>query len=586
LFYKRNTKLEIIIMDKKYNWKIFKIKVEIFLISLLLSSAMVLNGQIQCKPAASSFVFTPTPVNQIRLIDWDKFPEFTLPFSIVYNGPRFGDNKQQPLKHGFSHLSNYSGADSATLPVKNRALIYYGVAYLFQNPQPWQLIRSPWGNDMDGYRRKWRGEMAAYASHFNDTKGTPSPAADLLILDIERHWEGEFLLATDLAILAMKNDPTLPAQYSKLPDKQFVETYKKDMLKLYAEPLTYMKNNGLLTKFNKISSYGDVPIKFQGLNIEANQWADWQTNKDRLSYIMKDTSNIQFGGPFYNQLDFLCPSAYVQAEYGANPKAKGGNYLSEVLFQIEVNKAWSKKEIWPFIWLRYEDFSLQYPRFVKPFQAEALAIFPFMAGAKGAILWEDAFDPIDINYTTYEYYINGLYRLSLYKSFFEGANEFVQIENARDLNANQLPIWRGVVKDNKILVAANNPYAADNEVTKMEVRYKKWNTTIVLKGKETFLCAFDLFDITENEPLIDIYRFKILDNPLSQNKIRFEMQLSKNQQFEVSMMSNKGERIFKSTFNGINGYHTYETNLNSLPKGVYTIEIKLEKGNIIKKIVN
>ncbi|MES2798296.1 MAG: T9SS C-terminal target domain-containing protein, partial [Bacteroidota bacterium] len=476
-----------------------------FLVLLIVNSlGYSVFGQINCTPANSNFLFTPTPLSQNKFIGWDKFPEFSLPFKIIYNGPRFGDQNRQPLKHGFSHLSSYSGPDSVNLPVKNRALIYYGVAYNFPKPQPWQIIRSPWNNDINGYRAKWRGEMFAYATHFSDTKGSRSPAADLLIIDVERHWEGQFQLATDLSILGIKNDPLVPKEYSQLTDNQFVERYKRDMLKLYTEPLDFMKNDGLLSKFNSISSYGDVPIRYQGLNIEGNQWPDWQTNPSRLSYLMKDTLTNNLGGSFYSQLDFMSPSIYIQADYATNPKARGGNYLAEMLFQIEANKSWTKKDIVPFAWLRYEDFSLPYPRFVKPFQAEAMAIFPFLAGAKGLVLWEDSFVNLEtVNFTTYEYFINGLYRLSLYKSFFEENYELVQTQNARDLFLNQLPVWRGVVKDGKILIAAHNPYAGDNEITNMQVAYKNWFTTIQLKGKEVFLCSFDLVNITSNEPSID-----------------------------------------------------------------------------------
>ncbi len=558
----------------------------IFCILIWFSFLQISNGQINCDNVNSTFNFNPTPFSQNKFINWDSFPEFSLPFKIVYNGPRFGDNKQQPLKHGFTHLSQYSGADSANLPVKNRTLIYYGVAYIFPRPQPWQTIRSPWGNDLADYQAKWRGEMAAYASHFIDTKGTRSPAADMLILDIERHWEGEFQSATDRSILAIKNDPKVPKEYSQLTDAQFIERYKTDMLKLYAEPLTFMKNDGLLTKFNSYSSYGDVPIKFQGLNIEANQWADWQTNPVRLSYLMKDEDTKKFGGVFYNQMDFLCPSVYVQAEYAANPKSRGGNYLSEMLFQIEVNRAWSKKDILPFVWLRYEDFSLQYPRWIKPYQAEAMAIFPFMAGAKGTVLWEDSFEPVDINYTTYEHYINGLYRLSLYKSFFEGNFEFVQAENARDLNAKQLPVWRGVVKNNKILIAAQNPYASENEITKLVVSHKKWSNTINLIGRNVFLCSFNLADITGNEPLANTFNFKILENPLTLNSLKFSLNLPLNQEFEVAVLSANGNTIYNEEKTGFQGEKVYDVNLKGLNKGVFILQLKFENGIITKKISN
>lgn len=553
----------------------------------IFESNSVLIAQFNCIPTNSSFTFTPTPLIQNKFINWDKFPEFSLPFKIVYNGPRFSDQNQQPLKHGFSHLSSFSGPDSATLPVKNRALVYYGLAFIFPRPQPWQTIRSPWGNDLQDYRNKWRGEMAAYAYHFMDTRGSRSPAADMFILDVERHWEGEFEFASDISILAIKNNPQVPKVYSQLSDNQFIERYKRDMLKLYAYPLEYMKSDGLLTKFNTISSYGDVPIRFQGLNIEANQWADWTTNPARLSYLMKDTLTANLGGPFYNQMEFLSPSVYVQAEYGTNPKVKGGNYLSNLLFQIESNLAWSNKENIPFVWLRYEDFSLPYPRWVKSFQAEALAIFPFMAGAKGQILWEDSFVSIDnTNFTTYEHYINGLYKLSNYKSFFEGNYELVKENNARDLFTKQLPVWRGVVKDGKILVAAQNPYAADNETTNLIVKHKGWSNTVALKGKEVFLCSFNYQQITANEPIIEGHKLIIENNPLIENHLNFKFELTEKQAVSVKLLDTSGKLVFEEKVQGNIGENTFNTYISNLPKGLFIIRIESNKGVYFKKIVN
>jgi hypothetical protein len=545
------------------------------------------NAQFDCLPANNTFVFSPTPVLQTKVIDWAKFPEFSLPFKIIYGGPRFRDNLQLPLKHGFSHLSTYFGADSVNLPIKNRAFIWYGVAFNFQKPQPWQEIRSPWANDIDGYRNKWQSEMAAFATHFEDTKGTNSPAADIFMMDIERHWEGQFTLATDISILNQKNNPLVPKVYSSLTDAQYVDRYKKDMLKLYAEPVRYLKSQELLSKFNKISSYADVPIKYQGLNIEGNQWADWQTNTERLSYLMKDTLTNKLGGDFFNQLDVLSPTCYIQADYASNPKARGGNYLSEFLFQIEVNKAWSSKEISPFVWLKYEDSSLPGNRFVKSYQAEAMAIFPFMAGAKGLWLWDDgnSFNNND-NYATYEYFINGLYKLSLYKSFFEGDFTYYMPVNARDLNVNQSPVWRGVVKGDQILVAAQNPYAAENEVTKLPISYKNWSNSITLKGREVFLCAFKIVDVTAIESIEKQYDLKILDNPLSQNTIKINFQAETHENLKINLKTINGISVFTELIIAKSTENSFVKYLPNLPKGEYLLSFETQNGTISRKIIN
>jgi hypothetical protein len=559
----------------------------VFLFFILFLWNISSYGQFDCIPANNTFSFSPSPLAQTKFIDWAKFPTFSLPFNIVYGGPRFGDSNQSPLKHGFSHLSTYFGSDSTNLPPKNRALIWYGVAYDFRNPQPWQLIRSPWANNLDNYRIKWESEMAGYASQFNDTKVTKSPAADIFMMDIERHWEGQFQFVTDLSILAQKNNVLTPKNYSSLSDLQYVNRYKNDMLNLYSAPINYLKSAGLLTKVNKISSYADVPIRYQSSNIEGNSWADWQSKSSTLSYLMKDTVSGNLGGSLYGQLDMLAPSAYIQADYASNPKVRGGNYLSELLFQIEVNKAWSKKESMPFVWLRYEDFSLPGARFVKSYQAEAMAIFPFMAGSNSLWLWDDGdtFQAND-NYATYEYFINGLYKLSLFKSFFTGNYAFYAPQNARDLNVNQLPVWRAIVKDNQILIAAQNPYAAENEVTKLPVSYKGWSNIITLTGREVFLCAFKLVDITAVETPKSDFSVKLLNNPVINQVLSFKIENLHNQLISIQLKLPNGNEFFKETFMLKAGEQNYSKYLPDWPKGEYLLSISTEKGVVTKKIVN
>lgn len=76
-------------------------------------------AQNSCQP--SSFLLKPTTQN--RIIEWQKFPEFSLPFPIVYGGPRFGDFQKLPLKYGFSHLATSDGND-ADLPRNQRAAVW------------------------------------------------------------------------------------------------------------------------------------------------------------------------------------------------------------------------------------------------------------------------------------------------------------------------------------------------------------------------------------------------------------------------------------------------------------------------------
>lgn len=548
----------------------------IFGLIFSLHNSITTLAQLPCIPASgSSFSFSPTPASQNSFINWAAFPSFSLPFKIIYSGPHFDPNSNTVLSRGFSHLSSNA---FASLPASQRAFLYYGVAYNFFNPQPWQLIRSPWGNDLAGYQNKWKGEMTDYAKLFDDTRQSQIPTADILALDIERHWEGQFDAASNLAILAEKNNALVPDRYKQLTDNEYLRRYKLDMLQLYSKPL----NESIFQQFTHIGSYADVPIRYQEANIEANSWTDWQQNTNRLSYLMRDSTSGQLGGPFYKQLSLMMPSIYVQNEYSALPKAKGGDYLAQMLFQIEVNKAWSAKEIIPFVWLRYENQSLAGDRYVKSYQAEAMAIFPFFSGAKGLWLWED---PAEINrqqnWTMYEHFIHGLYKLSNYKSFFSGSHELYMAQPARDLYAEQLPVWRAVVKDNKILIAAQNPYAAENETTKLDVNYKEWRNTISLKGREVFLCAFDLFKVTDAEKN-NYSGLKILENPINNHQLTIENQGAPSL-YEVTIHDKQGRKIFSQSRHFEKGI----TNilLPRISKGIYLLSAQNNRQKIYKKIL-
>lgn len=96
-------------------------------------------------------------------INWGQFPTFSLPFKLIYNGPRLGDSLQSPLKHGFSHLATFTQYDSQ-LARDKRALIWYGVASIAG--QPWYEIESPWGNDLALYKQKWTNDMQGLATLF------------------------------------------------------------------------------------------------------------------------------------------------------------------------------------------------------------------------------------------------------------------------------------------------------------------------------------------------------------------------------------------------------------------------------------
>ena len=397
----------------------------------------------------------------------------------------------QPLQHGFSHIVQVTGSEFGTLiQPPQRAVDFVGFAYGLN--QPWETLQSPWNNDKAAYGAKWTRFLSDVAGGQTDGQGKFLLNSGIMSVDIER------FLDTDSRILTLKQNPATPAQYRALSDDAFLVRYKKDVVALYGEGMRFIRDRANLTN-TRLTTYSDTPIRNQYLNIPANTWTDWTTNPVRVNYMTKDTTTGQIGGPFYEQLDALAPSAYYFYDY---PNPLASDYLGYLLFQVEANRAWSPKPVIPYVWLRYHESTVPDNHFIQPFMAEATAIFPFFSGASGLWLWDNIglANTRQETYTAYESFIHGLYRLSRFSDMFQSPYELVIETPARDLVANQLPVWRGVYKNNKLLVAAQNPYAkTDDQPTTLTVGYKAWRTTITLTGRQTYLCQFDIPLITATD---------------------------------------------------------------------------------------
>lgn len=445
---------------------------------LLVGFGMLL--QFSSSLGQSSFVFVPSI--EKGTINWQQFPEFTLPFLNVYNGPRLKNDIQEPLKHGFSHLSRYNEND-ADLPVKQRALLWYGVASVAG--QPWYDIESPWGNNLREYQNYWSGFMSSIANEFNNTRGLDFPQYDFMVLDIERE------RPSDLSILSLKQSPSIAQTYKNLPDSVFLERYKRDIMNLYAQPMNYLWDKGF-PRTTKIASYSDAPIKNQEFPI-GYSWKTILNDPTPLSYFMKDSLTNTVGGPFYAQNTHLTPSAYLCYEYRNFPNYSNVAYQ---LFQVEANRARSNKDIILFEWLGYnrcQNSNYAFNQSIPKHLIEAQAIMPYFSGAKGIFLWEGPLANQDtMNLTKYEYFINGLYRLAQYKNFFTGDYSLYIPKTAHQHFADYDPIWRAVIKGDSVLIAAINEFAGDNDITNLSIRIGSWTKNIALKGKETFLQAFAL----------------------------------------------------------------------------------------------
>lgn len=543
-----------------------------FLYLLFLLTNSIVAAQVRCADP-SSF----TPVSQPNRIEWSKFPDFNLPFTIVYGGPRFDAVQGQPLKHGFSHIVYVRDDEFGTfVKPTQRALEWSGFAFGLN--QPWETAESPWNNNLTAYRSRWEQWMNNIAGGLQTSEGKYNLQSSLLMVDIER------FKGSDTRILTLKQHTTTPTPYRQLSDAAFLDRYKKDMTALYGESLQYIRDRADLSGI-PMSTYSDVPIRNTYLNVIGNSWTDWTTNSGRVSYLTKDTTTFtKIGGPFYEQLDYLTPSGYYYYDYTS---ALAPDYLAYLLFQVEANRAWSPKPVIPFVWMRYHDCCGNYPNFIQPFMAEATAIFPFFSGAKGLWLWDvPAFETTrQDNYAVYEQFIYGLYRLSRFSDMFEGDYKLVIETPARDLMDARKPVWRGVVKNNNILIAAQNPYATNNQKTTLTVRYENWQQSIELTGRQVYLCQFDMSVIMSNDDLTNT--IQVFPTPTS-DYLTIEWPSSLNKSVEISVMNLLGQQVLCHTpTQQQSSGTTQQTTLSvaDLPSGLYFIQYKAGQSQVVKRFL-
>jgi hypothetical protein len=499
-----------------------------------------------------------------KLVDWNLFPEFSLPFQVIYGGNIQNGNLNGPLNHGFSHISDFNFLKY--LPIEKRAMIYYGAAYPNAN-QPWENLRSPWGNNLETYSNKWNFEYDFYADLIGNKQLLE---ADIFAFDIEAVWR------FDHEILALR-DKSIPAEYKVLNDADFLKTYKRDMRNLYASAVKTFMTNGKQVNL-KTASYADSPIVNTFSNIQGKTWEKWQTDKSATNFITNDEEG-NIGGEFYNNLDIVSPSTYYYYDY---PHPFAGEYLSYLLFQIEANKAWTNKPVIPFVWLRYSFISEFKNKDIKPWMAEATAIFPFFSGADGLWLWDnsDLFNSA-MDFTQYEYFNKGLFRLSEFKSFFEGEHKLVIETSARNYNENKQPIWRGVVKGNEILIAAHNPFAKnENEEVNIGVSYGNFSRVIKLKGYEVFLCKFDMSTLGLNQEL----PFNVYPNPVADFlKVDFESQTAG--EANIRFFSNNGRLLKSETKTVVKGINNFEIDIKDVLVNQFIINVIIDNQMFTKKVI-
>jgi calcineurin-like phosphoesterase family protein len=532
---------------------------------ILIFSVFSISAYPQVCPTALDFDFKPSqPGNGIN---WLQFPEFDLPFNIVYGGPSRFASSELMFKRGYTHFSNPNFIH--LIPEKNRAFIQYSVANT--NPaQPWMTHKSPFNNDLNVSQRYWDTEITRMIA---ETNGKDRIAADIFVFDIETQ------LKSDDSILVLKNLSIVPQQFRSLSNQQFIEQYKRGIQDLYGKAMQYVLDKGKVTAQN-ISSYSDAPILNTFLNIQGRSWDAWKSDKSAVNYVCYDFNKNQVGGLAYNSQTFMTPSAYFYYDY---PHPFAGEYLSYLLFQIEANRAWTNKDQMVFVWGKYsfnKEFVL---RNIKPWMAESMAIFPFFAGAKGLWLWEDP-TITENDMSNYEYFTKGLYRLSKFKNMFEGDYKLIETISAREYNQTKKPIWRGVQKDNKLLIAAHNPNAkSDTEEVKVFVSYGNFNREITLKGYEIFLCQFDLSLPTAIEPNINFTELKCFPNPTSES-ISVQFQLKSSTNFKIKITDILGRSFYSEEVKSKELIFDRLINISDFKVNELIVSIDDESSKVSKKI--
>ena len=468
-------------------------RVYLLAIILLVTACDAYEG-VSGDSAASGF----KPSSEPGVIDWKKFPTFHLAENLtaVWQGPHLGSSAREPLNHGFTHIANRGSSTMGTLsqPAGTRAILWTMVAY--EKGQPWAELKSPWGNDMAVYKKRWERYWRAYAGSFADSKEMDLPNADIISADIEARLENP------ADILKLRNAPSTPPAIKALDDKAFIDRYERDMARLYEMPLQALRDAGFK---GKITSYSDVPIMRNWWDIPKHTWSDWGSNRRHVNTIL---ANPDIQGPawkesygeFYESLDVLSPSAYFFYPYPGNSSLrplkwkKASHWLSYLLFQVEANRAWSDKDQILFLWM---NFHTKNRTRIKPHMAHGAAVFPFLAGAKGVWLWaaedHDNAGSTKASYAAYEWFVHGLHQLSEYNSFFEGAHTFWAPEDPVALQKGGKAVMRGVISGNRILLGVQNPYANDSKKTTVDIVYKNKSIgKVELAGPKLWLGVFNL----------------------------------------------------------------------------------------------
>ncbi|WP_080239471.1 hypothetical protein [Spirosoma rigui] len=286
----------------------------------------------------------------------------------------------------------------------------------------------------------------------------------------------------------------------------------------------------------KIGSIAPVPHNSFG-NSKASHYTvnpDWlwsmparQTSTSKQRGMPDDI----VGKSFSDYVDFQMPGTYYlypDFDYTIQHTGDGDrHWLASLLAEQEVNLKLSPKKRIAWHWV-FNTQNSEYNKSGKaehpapPAVAEGMAVFYWFTGAYGVLFWDDhntlvpdqptPADPAlqglanDRNYTVYEHYIHGLWRLFRHHGdLFNGRetylNEATECSydggktwvgyNANQIKTRDLPFVRAIVNGDQILIAATKAYARPDQVSQVMVRYVKngysFYTNLSLKGDSIYL---------------------------------------------------------------------------------------------------
>jgi hypothetical protein len=277
-------------------------KVKLFFVTILIGS-QICHSQVlqqQCNP---NTLVIDTVGDEIN---WGQFPDFSLPFTVVYHGDAPTDSLLHPLNKGFSHIGGPGFDYKDTIWPHQRAYTWTNIivagGWAAATNQPWYMIKSPWENDIDGFRQKWT-ERLEYIWNNWYIYNPPSDVKefDIVIADIEWAYHD------DDDILSIKYDPLVPVYYQELSDSAFIAEYKIAMAELYAEPLQLAKD--ILHPDVILSTYNETPIRRTWTLIDDYSWIEWISDSSLVDYLMNDPSGF-LNSHFYQLNDWIAPSCY------------------------------------------------------------------------------------------------------------------------------------------------------------------------------------------------------------------------------------------------------------------------------------